>query len=169
MIATNDDNTTTTKAQPAFQDMEKITPDGGILKLTIRPGDLSAPPPEWSRGSNAKFHYTVHTYSRPGEAAEKGHVHTKSCSHGHSDHAVDGHNHTHIHTHTHDHSETHNSRGEEQRPIRKKVGDSRDLDPEKPFELRIGFNFSVRAMEMCVKTMRVGEKARFLCMPQYCE
>ncbi|KAJ3417569.1 hypothetical protein HDV05_000026 [Chytridiales sp. JEL 0842] len=52
---------------------------------------------------------------------------------------------------------------------RVKVGDSLANDPHNPFELRIGLSFSVPAMEKCVKTMRLGERARFLCMPEECE
>ena len=48
-------------------------------------------------------------------------------------------------------------------PIRYFVADSRKHDPENPFELRIGYSFSVKAMELCVKSMNVGEKSRFLC------
>lgn len=48
-------------------------------------------------------------------------------------------------------------------PIRQLVADSRQHDAENPFELRIGYSFSVKAMELCVKSMTVGEKSRFLC------
>ncbi|KAJ3164002.1 hypothetical protein HK101_000537 [Irineochytrium annulatum] len=54
-------------------------------------------------------------------------------------------------------------------PQRKKIGDSRDADPTKPFEMRVGLGFSVPCIEKCVKTMKVGEKAKFLCMPEECE
>nr|KAJ3421156.1 hypothetical protein HK105_004356 [Polyrhizophydium stewartii] len=39
-------------------------------------------------------------------------------------------------------------------PVRTKISDSRENDPERPFELRIGYDFAVRAMELCVKSMR---------------
>ncbi|KAH6582929.1 hypothetical protein BASA50_003108 [Batrachochytrium salamandrivorans] len=56
------------------------------------------------------------------------------------------------------------------KPVRQKICDSRDhTEAGDPFELRIGYSFSVRAIELCVKSMRPGERARFLCMPEYCE
>jgi hypothetical protein len=48
-------------------------------------------------------------------------------------------------------------------PVRYFVADSRQHDPENPFELRIGYSFSVKALELCVKSMSIGEKSRFLC------
>jgi hypothetical protein len=48
-------------------------------------------------------------------------------------------------------------------PVRYFVADSRQHDPDNPFELRIGYSFSVKAMELCVKSMSIGEKSRFLC------
>lgn len=56
-----------------------------------------------------------------------------------------------------------------QKPVRTLISDSTKNDPINPFELRIGYNFSVTAMEISVKSLKVGEKARFLCMPQYCD
>ena len=54
------------------------------------------------------------------------------------------------------------------KPVRTLISESKNNDP-KPFELRIGYSFSVTAMEICIKSMKVGERARFLCMPQYCD
>jgi hypothetical protein len=50
---------------------------------------------------------------------------------------------------------------------KKLVSDSRRFDSQKPFELRIGYSFIVKAMEICVKSMKPGEKSRFLCMNDY--
>lgn len=52
------------------------------------------------------------------------------------------------------------------KPVRTQITDSRDAGV---FELRIGYKFSVVAMELCVKSMQIGERSRFLCMPEYCE
>ncbi len=52
-------------------------------------------------------------------------------------------------------------------PVRKLIGDSRAFNHESPFELRIGYSFSVVAMELCVKSMKIGEKSRFLCVNEY--
>ncbi|KAJ3023712.1 hypothetical protein HKX48_001602 [Thoreauomyces humboldtii] len=156
--------------QSLMAGMDKVTPDGGILKITLRePEDKSRPAPSWFRGVNARFHYSVFLYSPEGGASqsnnksEKPPVHDPNCSHDHS------------HDHHKDHDHAPNPRvGSEGgadgtgRPVRRKVADSRD-DGQEPFELRIGYRFSVRAMELAVTSMRVGEKARFLCMPEYCE
>lgn len=55
------------------------------------------------------------------------------------------------------------------KPKRQFISDSRTyaLDGQKPFELRIGREFIVKAMEICVISMRPGERARFLCMNEY--
>ena len=55
------------------------------------------------------------------------------------------------------------------KPKRQFISDSRAyaLDGKKPFELRIGREFIVKAMEICVKSMRPSERARFLCMNEY--
>ena len=55
------------------------------------------------------------------------------------------------------------------KPKRQFISDSRTyaLDGEKPFELRIGREFIVKAMEICVMSMKPGERARFLCMNEY--
>eukprot|EP00842_Homolaphlyctis_polyrhiza_P000124 jgi/Hompol1/1111/HPOL_005527-RA len=110
---------------------EAIVPDGGILKLQLRPPKSEQPIP-WARGTNTRLHYSVYAYLRGDE-------------------------------------EQRMSLDPDIKPIRKKIADSRDHDADHPFELRIGYNFSVEAMELCVKSLRVGERARFLCMPQYCE
>jgi hypothetical protein len=54
-------------------------------------------------------------------------------------------------------------------PVKRLIGDSKVHDPDRPFELRIGLGFSVPMFEKCVKTMKVGERARFLCMPEECD
>ena len=58
---------------------------------------------------------------------------------------------------------------EEQKPeVRKvKICSSWEMNPSEPFALRIGKQFSFQALETAVKTMRIGEKARFLCMPEH--
>ncbi|KAJ3105821.1 hypothetical protein HDU97_007465 [Phlyctochytrium planicorne] len=61
-----------------------------------------------------------------------------------------------------------NTKTPAQKPVRRKISDSRNFD-EKPFEMRCGLGFSVPAMEKCIKTMKIGERARFLCLPEECE
>ncbi|KAJ3045278.1 hypothetical protein HDV00_011150 [Rhizophlyctis rosea] len=145
----------------------KITEDGGILKMTIRPPTSEVPSSRWTRGANARFHYTTSAYLTP-EDAEK--FDTKEqCDHHDHGHSQDGHDCKSHDTHgTHTDISTKKSLASD-RPIRKKVADSKEADLSKPFELRIGFNFSVKAFELCVKSMGIGEKARFLCLPEYCD
>ncbi|TPX58152.1 hypothetical protein SpCBS45565_g08067 [Spizellomyces sp. 'palustris'] len=147
--------------------MDKVTPDGGILKILLREGDKTKPRPQWIRGANARFHFQVYTYGKPvKESSPQGSGHAHSEKSDHNSHANGSCcSHSPIATKGVEMS----ANGELSQPKRKKVGDSREDDPEKPFELRIGFSFSVKAMEMCVKTMSVGERSRFLCMPEYCE
>ncbi|ORX76734.1 TPR-like protein [Anaeromyces robustus] len=45
------------------------------------------------------------------------------------------------------------------------VGDTHIINHEKPFELRIGRNFSVFAFEKCIHSMEIGETSLFLCSP----
>ena len=56
----------------------------------------------------------------------------------------------------------------DQKPVRTKVSCSDDYD-NIPFELRMGYSFSFAALETCVGSMRVGEVARFLCLPPHTE
>ena len=171
-----------------------IVPDGGIIKLPIVE-KASSKPIVWRRGVKAIFHYTAHVYLAPGSDDQskqaRGHSHdqtnSKSCR-----------NHTHSKPCSHEpegeisnrvsmiqellrksslsHEEKEKRKTEYYRdtndsnvsPVRTMISNSRDNDPN-PFELRIGYSFSVPAMEMCIKTMQIGEKARFLCMPKYCE
>ncbi|KND02919.1 uncharacterized protein SPPG_02000 [Spizellomyces punctatus DAOM BR117] len=146
--------------------MDKVTPDGGILKILLRDGDKTKPRPQWVRGANARFHYQVYTYGKPmKESSPQGSGHDHSAKSGHTH----GNGPCCSHTRTATKDVEVSANREFPQPKRKKVGDSREDDPERPFELRIGFSFSVKAMEMCVKTMTVGERSRFLCMPEYCE
>ncbi|KAJ3180138.1 hypothetical protein HDU85_004141 [Gaertneriomyces sp. JEL0708] len=133
--------------------MEKVTPDGGIVKILIRKGDPSNRP-NWVRGANARFHYAVYTYGR--EPGAKGHHHDGSCEHE-------------LNPTTCDHDSGKDDSLNGVRPQRRKVDDTREDDPAEPFELRIGYSFAVKAMETCIQTMTVGEKARFLCLPEYCQ
>ena len=170
-----------------------IVPDGGIIKLPILE-KASTKPIEWRRGVKAIFHYSAHVYLAPGsedhsKEANDPHDQTnsKSCL-----------NHTHSKSCSHEpereisnrvsmiqellrksslsqeekekrKSEYYrDSNDSKVRPVRTMISNSRDNDPN-PFELRIGYSFSVPAMEICIKTMQIGEKARFLCMPKYCE
>jgi hypothetical protein len=53
-------------------------------------------------------------------------------------------------------------------PVRTLISDSKNYDESKPFELRIGYKFSFEALEQCITSMQIGEKSRFLIMPEYC-
>ncbi|KAJ3161453.1 hypothetical protein HDU86_007235 [Geranomyces michiganensis] len=196
---------------PDFKGMEPIVPDAGILKITLREPSTECAPPNWVRGANARFHYSVFVYT-PSEqehsTKHSAHAQHEECSadlrEGKNVKAVEsgskqiggtcGPPHAHAHKQAaeppHHHpprptavqaggfpiassaQETDGTPALSEtlpRPVRRKVGDTREDTPDTPFELRIGYKFSVTAMELAVKSMRVGEKARFLCMPQYCE
>jgi hypothetical protein len=168
-----------------------LTGDGGIVKIPLKP-PTSTKELDWVRGANAKFHYTVHAYiiDAPKKPATDSHAHThngKKCtSHKHSSSdecSSDTHkNSPNVESFktiidaiadkkplpkemfaTQDHPSKSNP---DLKPTRKKISDSRDGDP---FDLRIGYSFSVKALEICVKSMKIGETSRFLCMPAYCE
>ncbi|RKO96919.1 hypothetical protein CAUPRSCDRAFT_7354 [Caulochytrium protostelioides] len=53
------------------------------------------------------------------------------------------------------------------RPHRVLVADSRQRDNGAPFDLRVGRQFAVPALETCVQSLRPGERARFLVMPPH--
>jgi hypothetical protein len=156
-----------------------ITPDGGIMKQLMQSGDPCALPPGYVKGSKAVFHYRVHTIpyqekqeagnwfkhglalARLNQTEEEDPMETDgSCEHVHRCHdgkkecCADGH---------HEH---HQKTIDPNR--RTLIGDSRKWDHQ-PFELRIGRGFSVQAMELAVQTMRIGERARFFCLPRYAE
>jgi len=115
---------------------EDILANEQIKKIVLKPGTIT---PEWEKGSNALFHYTVHAYVKP------------TCQHGCA--------------HEKDHQQDRQEPSEDNaKPVRKLISDSKEADAGKPFELRIGYNFTVKAMELCVKSMSIGEKSRFLCM-----
>ncbi|KAJ3105786.1 hypothetical protein HDU96_008443 [Phlyctochytrium bullatum] len=65
-------------------------------------------------------------------------------------------------------TKTGKSKEAESKPVKRRISSSRDYD-EKPFEMRVGLGFSVPCLEKCVKTMKVGERAKFLCLPEECE
>ncbi|KAJ3085179.1 hypothetical protein HK102_000240 [Quaeritorhiza haematococci] len=157
--------------------MQPVTPDGGILKLKLRDGDLTKGLPKWERGSNALFHWVTHTFAQKEEKKK-----TKKASHSCSSHGHDHEHHQDEQRHSscgkgtckdkeHQHHEhtpkKGGSNGQGPHPLRTKVGSSWEYDDGKTFEMRIGLSFAVPAFETCVKTMRVGEKARFLCMPEH--
>ncbi|KAI9221888.1 hypothetical protein BC828DRAFT_379856 [Blastocladiella britannica] len=95
--------------------MEKLCPDGGIVKVVLAPAPGSAPIIPWGRGYNAKLHYTVatapfrpltrpmdppapppappvvaavHKHGRHQHKHSHGHEHGTSCTH-HHDHDHD--------------------------------------------------------------------------------
>ncbi|KAJ3372177.1 hypothetical protein HDU91_004320, partial [Kappamyces sp. JEL0680] len=168
---------------------QHLTDDEGIIKIPIKTLQ-DAPSVAWHRGMNAKFHYTAHAYLVP-QTKEESCANPHECkeeSHSHSDH------HKH-HTQCGCNSEEARQKKLEliqnllagnlpkqnsteqpsplaldpsAKPVRTLISDSRKND-ENPFELRIGYSFSVQAMEICIKSMKLGERARFLCMPKYVE
>jgi tetratricopeptide (TPR) repeat protein len=156
----------------------KLTSDEGIIKIPIiARNDLKI---SWIKGMNARFHYTAHAYLAP----------KKDCQ-------PDGNQESHNNSHNHKHDLKCRCDSQEARqkklemiqnlldgkknpsenapevdpnlkPVRTLIADSRRNHVE-PFELRIGYSFSVKALEICVKSLTVGERARFLCMPDYVE
>lgn len=154
-----------------------ITPDGGIIKVTLRPGDPSKPLPTWKKGSNAKVHFVTSTYAVEDEPETE-----KSCAHNQDN----AHHHHHHHEHKNDHGHTqckHPAKestkqvGQTSNPYAKKrkIRDTREPDdgsswfPAKPFEMRIGRKFAVPGLETAVQALRIGERAKFLLMPTYAE
>ncbi|KAI8854904.1 hypothetical protein BC829DRAFT_378782 [Chytridium lagenaria] len=151
----------------------------------------------WGKGSNAKFHFTVYAYVSPDiEAAATAEIENMKKDHheGHK-HGKKGHDHHHkdpkkrgeelqkrakafeaMLEQLKDGGKTTRKEVKEVKdgqktlppPTRRKLSDSRNYD-EKPFEMRVGMGFSVPCMEKCVKTMKPGEKARFLCLPEECD
>ncbi|KAJ3205895.1 hypothetical protein HK099_000671 [Clydaea vesicula] len=112
-----------------------------------------------TEGSKALLNYKAYTFVNQQQKKKNSdsiHKHTKSCNHS-TDPTHNHHNHSH---------EKEKSNNDNQKPLKVIVGDSVDKDPTKPFELRIGLKFSVPSFETCVKTMNVGEKSRFLIMPE---
>ena len=121
-----------------YKNMEKITEDGGILKLIIKSSESPVQDPVWERASNARFHYSTYTF------AEK----TECCDHSH---------------HHHDHKEHSHSHVQKGEKLEKRlIATTRDIEP---FELRIGMGFNVEMFENCIKSMSIGESARFLIFP----
>jgi tetratricopeptide (TPR) repeat protein len=230
---------------------QPIDPNSAIFKIQIVQPKSTAKTPSWTKGSNAKFNFTVHAYVTPElekaadeELERMKHDHNHGHKHDKHNHKHDqqkdqkekraeelkrrakmmeemimqmkkgsisgtssggnskkkssqtddkqtkkeavtkpegctNHDHDHNNNGDHDHSTHHkevtklsssNESSSSGAPFKRiKVGDSIENDPTNPFEMRIGLGFSVPAMEKCVKTMKVGERARFLCMPDECE
>lgn len=153
------------------------------MKLPINSNNST--PITWSRGMNALFHYTVHAYLTPVIVKPNEEAETKTTTEPHKHH-------------THDHKDCCSETSKQAKmnliqdllagkkpelqdptkeeldamkdlkPIRTLISSSRKNDP-KPFELRIGYSFSVKGMELCIKSMKVKERARFLVMPEYSE
>ncbi|KAL5033603.1 hypothetical protein BDV3_000571 [Batrachochytrium dendrobatidis] len=175
----------------------EIVPDGGIIKLPLLTNTVSSPI-EWTRGSNAKLHYIVHAYISPTHEKElleaNHHSHDSNCTHSNDSVMTDKSemfqklvasiNTTKkkkVSCNTNspnpisrlswsNSTAAPDSTPDALPPVRRKICDSRDhTDSADPFELRIGYDFSVKALELCVKSMSVGERARFLCMPEYCQ
>ncbi|KAJ1561415.1 hypothetical protein HK096_004801, partial [Nowakowskiella sp. JEL0078] len=124
--------------------------------MLIKPANEYASAPTWEKGSNAIFHYRAFTYIVNKHSHQECNDHTnrseglkETC--GHEGENLSEHNHQDL----------------DQKPVRIKVGDSRENS--KPFELRIGMGFSVKSMEIAIKTMKVGEISRFLCSPEHAQ
>ena len=181
--------------QPELQrNSESLTGDGSIVKLPIK-SFPSKPKINWRKGVNARFHYTAYAYITPKPKNEQVNCEGKDsdCSKSHCHQT--GHGHKHCGTSEeslkkkmemiNDILEKSKSKKSKEKskedakqadipldpalkPVRTLISDS-SKNNTKPFELRIGYSFSVTAMEIGIKSMKVGEKARFLCMPQYCD
>jgi hypothetical protein len=168
--------------QSAKAQSESIVPDGGIVKLPLvsMPNNSSI---KWKRGTNALFHYVAYAYISPcqHESAEIHNCNESHCCGKNHDRDAELQRKTKMleelfsKTKLSDQEKKKNREdayrepeNHEKKPVRTLIANSKDND-ESPFQLRIGYKFAVTAMEICIKTMKVGEKARFLCMPQYCE
>lgn len=146
-----------------------LTADGGLVKLLVTTGDPCKPPPKWEKSTKAVFHYKVFTipYEQK-QDAENWFKHGLALVDLDSEQVADS------DVQDLGRSESgkavnlnrHPSRVDPNR--RTLIGDSKRWD-KRPFELRIGKGFSVEAMEVAVKTMRIGEVSRFFCLPKYAE
>ncbi|TPX35406.1 hypothetical protein SeMB42_g07175 [Synchytrium endobioticum] len=156
----------------------RVTEDGGIVKMILSrqvPKNATVGHSSdteivgWERGWKARIQYTAWSFLPDDLDMSTGLTSSECCGDKHDKHC-------------HDHSDNrrssncshrHNEETQIQlpaltstsRPKRVKVGDS-SLDSV-PFEIRMGMKFTVPAMEACIRTMRVGETARFLCLPPY--
>eukprot|EP00158_Paraphelidium_tribonemae_P002804 Partr_v1_DN25688_c0_g1_i1_m4655 putative aryl hydrocarbon receptor interacting len=135
-----------------------IIDDRGILKLLVEAGDPCQPFPDYSRAVKAIFHYTIHNipFKNKQEAEDmfksgQALIDLKIAHSGHP------------------HEDTVHDHPVRVDPNRRTcIGDSRKWDGE-PFELRLGKGFSVKAFEFAVRTMRIGERAKFYCTAEYSE
>ncbi|KAI9189751.1 Aryl-hydrocarbon-interacting protein-like 1 [Blastocladiella emersonii ATCC 22665] len=187
MNASTDSILTASGGPGGSSKMEKVTDDGGIVKAVLRPPTEPAAEIRWVKGTNARLHYTVSTAPfvlanppkiKPASASKKkaAHKHSSACSHGH------------------DHGDDHGCAAEEPKPIeppkpgepvfaspsgvayrfdpsaRRVLADTaRDDGETELFELRMGRQFTFKALEAAVQTMRVGETSKFLVSPEYAE
>lgn len=149
---------------------ESLTEDNGIIKIRLTEM-LDAQDVPWRRGFKAKFNYTAHAYIIP----TKSHKHDAACACNSTEslqtkveminnlmnRGRSGSKEAIVDLDTDD-------KDVEQQPVRTLISDSK-INDSLPFELRIGYSFSVVAIELCIKSMKPGERARFLCQPNYCD
>lgn len=152
----------------------KLTEDGSILKMLLDPAPKNTTICSWEKGATTKFHYTTHTFvKKDDEKREKPVNHDQNCKHHHHGHlknpiqdvVIKGKAPQSLSPSSASSIET-SDNSESDKPIRKKIADTREIDPDTPFEMKIGYNFSVPAFELCVKSMKEGERSRFLIMPE---
>ncbi|RKO99616.1 hypothetical protein CXG81DRAFT_20327 [Caulochytrium protostelioides] len=164
-----------------------LAEDGGIIKYpldtTAAPSPSSSPStstaaagkatdaPPYPKGANAQLHYKLWCYTDDPDLGEMGH---EPDAHTHS--PGDGHDHNHTQKHAasipcphHAPAATAGAATDPgpRRPHRVLVADSRQRDNGAPFDLRVGRQFAVPALETCVQSLRPGERARFLVMPPH--
>ncbi|KAJ3216662.1 hypothetical protein HDU67_009190 [Dinochytrium kinnereticum] len=88
-----------------------IDPASKIFKVLLEPSPnarRSSKAVSWGKGSNARFHFTVHAYVSPEvEAAAEAEIESMKKDHQH------GHSHKHDHDHDHSHKKDPKKRGEE--------------------------------------------------------
>ena len=124
-----------------------------IIKMIIQEAPETSMNITWSKGANAKLYYQVHAFVHPHKQIKR-QKHNSCCSHrSHS-----------IHAHTDESiiEENEVKEDEQVKPERRFVSNSKSYTDSLPFELRIGYDFSVKAFETSIRSMKVGERARFL-------
>lgn len=130
--------------------MQKVTMDGSILKLMANDTVSNI---NWVKGMNALFKYKTFTFV---PVSNETHAHDGKCQHDHSTESKDF-------TKSDPSNHLHSKKSEAVKPIKKLIANSDDDGA--PFQLRIGMGFTVEMFELCLKTMNVGERSRFLVMP----
>jgi hypothetical protein len=178
-----------------MSNIQQITQDGGIMKVNISPGLSSKAVPKWKKGTKAFIYYQVYSVPLEGERAQK----LKEADQRHetnknikgatgqmnklnlSSLAANLHS---TCSHKHDHDKTTkctdkkcNQSAEEQKKTYKGpdprfervlLADNR-RDDTSPLELKTNMGFTFKGLELAVKSLKIGECAKFFMTSVYCD